>query len=93
MSAHNRRATRASGRAALSGSIEDVIKEAKTSALREKRAFREKKYDGEWTPQFHPFLRLPRQLRARIYFLAMEDAGSPRQLSTLGAPSLALVSK
>ncbi|KAJ8121011.1 hypothetical protein ONZ43_g2430 [Nemania bipapillata] len=93
MSVHNRRSTRSSGRAKLSGSIEDVIRDAKVTAMQEKRAFREKKYQSERSPKFHAFMRLPVEVRACIYFLAMEDAGSPRHLPTLRAPTLALVSK
>ncbi|KAI1742687.1 hypothetical protein F4680DRAFT_411419 [Xylaria scruposa] len=93
MSSHNRRATRASGRANLSGSMQDVIKDAKTTAMHEKRAFREQKYENERIPKFHSFMKLPLELRAYIYFLAMEDADSPRSLVTLRAPTLALVSK
>ncbi|KAI8951541.1 hypothetical protein F4801DRAFT_544255 [Xylaria longipes] len=93
MSSHNRRATRASGRANLSGSMQDVIRDAKTTAMYEKRAFREQKYQSERIPKFHSFMKLPLELRAHIYFLAMEDAGSPRPLATLRAPTLALVSK
>ncbi|KAI1347687.1 hypothetical protein F5Y01DRAFT_294546 [Xylaria sp. FL0043] len=93
MSSHTRRFTRSSGRANLAVWIEDVIREAKTTALHEKRAFREQKYDSERLPKFHAFMRLPPELRARIYFFAMEDADSPRYLPTLRAPTLALVSK
>lgn len=93
MSSHNRRATRASGRANLSGSMEDIIRNAKTTAMSEKRAFREQKYQSERIPKFHSFMKLPLELRAHIYFLAMEDADSPRSLVTLRAPTLALVSK
>ncbi|KAI0551567.1 hypothetical protein F4679DRAFT_538399 [Xylaria curta] len=93
MSSHDRRTTRASGRANLSGSMQDVIRDAKTTAMHEKRAFREQKYQSEQIPKFHSFMKLPLELRTRIYFLAMEDADSPRPLATLRAPTLALVSK
>ncbi|KAI3326853.1 hypothetical protein HD806DRAFT_488378 [Xylariaceae sp. AK1471] len=93
MSSHNRRTTRASGRANLSGSMQDVIRDAKTTAMYEKRAFREQKYESERIPKFHSFMKLSLELRAHIYFLAMEDAGSPGHLATLRAPTLALVSK
>ncbi|TGJ79664.1 hypothetical protein E0Z10_g9107 [Xylaria hypoxylon] len=93
MSSHNRRTTRASGRAHLSGSMQDVIRDAKTAAMYEKRAFREQKYESERIPKFHSFMKLSPELRLHIYFLAMEDADSPRHLVTLRAPTLALVSK
>ncbi|KAI0184102.1 hypothetical protein EV127DRAFT_445018 [Xylaria flabelliformis] len=93
MSSFNRRATRASGRANLAGSMEDVIRDAKTTAMSERRAFREQKYQSEQIPKFHSFMKLPLELRANVYFLAMEDADSPRSLATLRAPTLALVSK
>ncbi|TRX88439.1 hypothetical protein FHL15_010629 [Xylaria flabelliformis] len=93
MSSFNRRATRASGRANLSGSMQDVIRDAKTTAMYERRAFREQKSQSERIPKFHSFMKLPLELRAHIYFLAMEDADSPRPLATLRAPTLALVSK
>ncbi|KAI1275135.1 hypothetical protein F5Y07DRAFT_371303 [Xylaria sp. FL0933] len=93
MSSHTCRSTRASSRANLSVRIEDVIREAKTTALHEKRASREQKYKNERLPKFHAFTRLPPELRDRIYFFAMEDADSPRYLPTLRAPTLALVSK
>ncbi|KAI0530205.1 hypothetical protein GGR58DRAFT_524895 [Xylaria digitata] len=57
----------------------------------EKRAFRAQKYQSERIPKFHSFMKLPLELRARIYFLAMEDADSPRHLVTLRAPTLALL--
>ncbi|KAI1420798.1 hypothetical protein F5Y12DRAFT_790904 [Xylaria sp. FL1777] len=102
MSIDNRRNTRASGQL---GSIEDIIKDAKTVAEHKKRvaehtkrALREQKYEqkyqSEGSPQFHGFMRLPKELRADIYFLVMEDADSPRRyLHILRAPTLALVSK
>ncbi|KAI1155675.1 hypothetical protein F4825DRAFT_406983 [Nemania diffusa] len=93
MSSHNRRTTRASGRANLSGSMQDVIKNAKTTAMYEKRAFREQKYQSNQIPEFHSFMKLSLELRTHIYFLAMEDVDSPRSLVTLRAPTLALVSK
>ena len=63
---HNRRTTRASSHGILSGSIEDVIRNAKIMALHEKRALREQKYDSESIPQFHLFMRLPLGLRACV---------------------------
>ncbi|KAI1325409.1 hypothetical protein F5Y16DRAFT_377940 [Xylariaceae sp. FL0255] len=94
MTSHNRRTTRASGCADLTGSIDDVIRAAKTNAIKEKRAFREQRYQSDQIPKFHSFMKLPLELRARIYFFTMEDADPPhRHLPTLRAPTLALVSK
>ncbi|KAI1130828.1 hypothetical protein F5Y10DRAFT_103434 [Nemania abortiva] len=93
MSVHTRRSTRASGRATLSGSIEDVIRDAKTVAMQEKRAHREQKYQSSHSSAFHSFMKLPTILRDRIYLFAMEDPDSPRHLPSLRAPTLALVSK
>ncbi|KAI0479962.1 hypothetical protein F4859DRAFT_530071 [Xylaria cf. heliscus] len=59
----------------------------------EKRAFREQKNRNERISKIHLIMKLPRELRARIYFLVMEDADSPRPLAILRAPTLALVSK
>ncbi|KAI8631535.1 hypothetical protein F5Y19DRAFT_398614 [Xylariaceae sp. FL1651] len=98
MSSQNRRITRANARASarsddhvtLSDTMEAVIQHAQAVAH---LPYREQKYAAVDCPKFHYFLRLPIELRELIYFFAMEEPGSPRNVATMQWPTLALVSK
>ncbi|KAI3320730.1 hypothetical protein HD806DRAFT_524710 [Xylariaceae sp. AK1471] len=87
------RPTRSRRRAPLSNAFDTIIKRAKASALREKRASDKQKYAEINHLVFYKFMQLPLELREKIYFFAMEEPGSPRDLRLLRSPPLASVNK